>query len=294
METTDPDSHNEEVELLLITEGKTKKIASVPVDPSFCWVISKDDVTAGDGAKHDVIPGKGALATTTTCNVFKLLKAHGIHTAFIEQIDSRIFSAHRCNMLPYEVVVRGRAWGSYLKRNPGVEKGQPFPTPVVEFFLKTKDRRWKEHNLPCDDPLLIYTPGGLDMELHYPNQPTHHTSRFLTLRANEVLSHPNEWRLFQTMEHLTRLVFLILEEEWRRQGKQFIDLKLEFGLHHGQLLLADVVDADSWRLLDENGDPLSKQLYREDGSLEDMLRVYEHVAALTGKFLPGEHEFGRP
>ena len=38
--------------------------------------------TGGDGAKHDVIPDKGALATATTCNVFRLLKACGLPVAF--------------------------------------------------------------------------------------------------------------------------------------------------------------------------------------------------------------------
>jgi len=46
-------------------------------------------------------------------------------------------------MLPYEVVVRREAHGSYLKRNPHFSKGQLFPQLIVELFLKTKDKNWK-------------------------------------------------------------------------------------------------------------------------------------------------------
>jgi len=90
-------------------------------------VMSKDDITAGDGAKHDVIPGKGRLATATTCNVFRLLKVCGLPVAFEEQDSALSFVAPGCTMLPYEVVIRREAHGSYLKRNPHFAKGQLFP-----------------------------------------------------------------------------------------------------------------------------------------------------------------------
>ena len=62
----------------LIAEGKTKIIRASGNDPEKVLVLSKDDITAGDGAKHDLIEGKAALATRTTCNVFRLLKACGL------------------------------------------------------------------------------------------------------------------------------------------------------------------------------------------------------------------------
>ena len=65
----------------LVVEGKTKKIFRIN-GSDLVSVVAKDDITAGDGAKHDVIPDKGALATQTTCNVFRLLKACGLPIAF--------------------------------------------------------------------------------------------------------------------------------------------------------------------------------------------------------------------
>src|SRR5579872_1407171 len=93
--------------LQLICEGKTKQIFALTDDPTHVRIVSKDDITAGDGAKHDVIHGKAALATHTTCNVFRLLQACGIPVAFkSENYIEPEFIAERCMMLPYEVVVR--------------------------------------------------------------------------------------------------------------------------------------------------------------------------------------------
>ena len=76
-----------------LNEGKTKVILDVPEEPGKVDLLAKDDITAGDGAKHDRIEGKAKLATQTTCNVFRLLKACGIPVAFDRQIDSVTFRA---------------------------------------------------------------------------------------------------------------------------------------------------------------------------------------------------------
>ena len=85
----------------LLTEGKTKKIHQVTNHPDLVVLVAKDDITAGDGAKHDIIPDKGRLATATTCNVFRLLKACGIPVGFIEQDSPTSFVSPSCTMLPY-------------------------------------------------------------------------------------------------------------------------------------------------------------------------------------------------
>src|SRR5260221_3732237 len=68
-----------------ISEGKTKRIVQVKDDPRMVALCAKDDITAGDGAKHDIIPDKGRIANQTTCNVFRLLQAAQIPVAFEEQ-----------------------------------------------------------------------------------------------------------------------------------------------------------------------------------------------------------------
>jgi phosphoribosylaminoimidazole carboxylase/phosphoribosylaminoimidazole-succinocarboxamide synthase len=265
----------------LVAEGKTKKIHAVPGRSDLVTVISKDDITAGDGAKHDIIPDKGRLANATTCNVFRLLKACGLPVGFEQQDSANSFVAPKCQMLPYEVVVRREAHGSYLKRNPHFAKGQLFPQLVVEFFLKTKDRNWNGKALICDDPLMLYTKADSKIRLFDPAKPIHGQEPFLVLAESEVFSQADEWELFPEMRRIARHAF---EKAWQLEGGTLVDLKVEFGFDsHEHLLLADVIDNDSWRVV-ESGSYIDKQVYRDGGALDDVAAKYRRVAEITARF----------
>ena len=196
----------------LVAEGKTKRMHAAGDGSDLVTLIAKDDITAGDGAKHDVIPDKGRLANATTCNVFRLLKACGLPVAFERQDSPNSFVAPKCEMLPYEVVVRREAHGSYLKRNPHFAKGHLFPQLVVEFFLKTKDRNWNGKPLICDDPLMLYTKADAKVRLFNPAAPIHGQEPFLVLEETDVFSHADEWELFPEMRRIARHAFLVLEK----------------------------------------------------------------------------------
>jgi phosphoribosylaminoimidazole carboxylase / phosphoribosylaminoimidazole-succinocarboxamide synthase len=272
-----------------IAEGKTKIIFAAKHDAEKVLVLSKDDITAGDGAKHDLIEGKAVFATRTTCNVFRLLKACGVPVAFEEQVDARSFLAPRCQMLPYEVVVRREAHGSYLKRMPGLKKGHLFPKLLLEFFLKTSGKKWKEHALLCDDPLMDFSEADGTISLYEPSKPIIGQKPFLVLQASEVFGRADEWKLFAEISKITRQTFLILEKAWQLEGRTLVDFKVEFGLtNNGTLLLADVIDNDSWRVL-ENGTYIDKQAYRDGGKLDDVAEKYRLVAGITDHFrLPAQ------
>jgi phosphoribosylaminoimidazole carboxylase/phosphoribosylaminoimidazole-succinocarboxamide synthase len=268
----------------LVAEGKTKKIHHVAGNPDLVALISKDDITAGDGAKHDLIPDKGRLANQTTCNVFRLLKACGLPVAFEEQDSATSFVAPKCVMLPYEVVVRREAHGSYLKRNPHLAKGQLFPRLIVELFLKTKDKNWKGTSLVCDDPLLLYTKEAAQIRLFHPAKPMQGQEPFLILSESEVFSHHEEWKILPEMGRIARYAFLVLEKAWQLEGGTLVDLKVELGFDSkGRLLLADVIDNDSWRVI-ENGSYVDKQVYRDGGALDDVAAKYRFVAEVTNRF----------
>ena len=268
----------------LVIEGKTKKVYKINGGSDLVAVISKDDITAGDGAKHDVIPDKGRIATATTSNVFRLLKACGLPVAFIEQDSETSFVAPNCTMLPYEVVVRREAHGSYLKRNPHLAKGQLFPQTLIEFYLKTKDKNWKGKPLVADDPFMQFSDDGKQIRLYNPAKPLSGQEPFLVLATSEVFSRDDEAKMFPEMRRVARQAFLALEKAWQLEGGTLVDLKVEFGFDaKGNLLLADVVDNDSWRVL-EGGAYIDKQVYRDGGALEDVAAKYRRVADITGHF----------
>jgi phosphoribosylaminoimidazole carboxylase/phosphoribosylaminoimidazole-succinocarboxamide synthase len=268
----------------LIAEGKTKRIHQLADSKDLVTLVAKDDITAGDGAKHDVIPEKGLLANRTTCNVFRLLKDCGVPVAFEEQDSPTSFIAPGCTMLPYEVVTRREAHGSYLKRHPHIAKGQLFPQLLVEFYLKTKDKDWKGKPLVADDPLMDFTDGGSQIKLLNPAKPVVGQEPFLILPASDVLASNDEWKIFPEMRRIARQVFLVLEKAWQLQGGTLVDLKVEFGLDKkGRLLLADVIDNDSWRVI-EDGSYIDKQVYRDGGALDDVAAKYRRVAEITDRF----------
>ena len=268
----------------LVAEGKTKKIHLVKGSSDLVTVVAKDDITAGDGAKHDIIPDKGRLATATTSNVFRLLKACGLPVAFDGQDSAISFSAPKCEMLPYEVVVRREAHGSYLKRNPHLAKGQLFPHLIVEFYLKTKDKNWKGKPLVADDPFMQFAEDARQIKLFNPAKPLQGQEPFLVLPTSEVFGRADESKSFPEMRRIARQAFLALERAWQLEGGTLVDLKVEFGFDaKGNLLLADVIDNDSWRVL-ESGAYIDKQVYRDGGALDDVAAKYRHVAEITSHF----------
>ena len=268
----------------VLNEGKTKKIQRLNGSADLVALVSKDDITAGDGAKHDVISDKGRLANATTCNVFRLLKACGLPVAFEEQDSATSFIAPLCEMLPYEVVVRREAHGSYLKRHPHLSRGELFAKLIVEFYLKTKDKDWKGKPLVADDPLMAHIADAGQIRLFNPAKPIQGQEPFLVLTESEVFSRPDEAKIFPEMRAIACRAFLALEKAWQLEGGTLVDLKVEFGYDtKGRLLLADVIDNDSWRVV-ESGAYIDKQVYRDGGALDDVAEKYRRVAGITGHF----------
>jgi len=286
----------------LLSEGKTKEIFAVKDKPTLVIVKSKDDITAGDGEKHDLIPLKGQWATTTTCNVFRLLQECGVPVAFKEQIDLNRFLAPKCKMIPLEVVVRREAHGSFLQRHPSAQKGNYFPRLIVEFHLKTKNRKWQGreqlYDLVADDP-LVNLPAENEfsrLQLHDSHKPYCASEPFLRIPFDDVFDFKNVCQVFSRMSETAAMAFLVLEKAWQILNRKLVDFKIEFGIpadtaldENGGCLppkllcIADVIDNDSWRVL-EGGDYIDKQVYRDGGDLSAVAQKYRLVADLTGLF----------
>jgi phosphoribosylaminoimidazole-succinocarboxamide synthase len=252
----------------LLAEGKTKQIYAYPDDDRLVYLVSKDQITAGDGARRNEVSGKSRWSTITTANVFRLLNQANIATHFVEQVSDTVLLVRRCQMLPIEHVQRRIATGSYLKRHPEIREGTRFDPVLIETFLKD-DARHDPQIWPKDIILLgLTTPKG---------------SPFKEYKAVEQ---EVEW-----MAREGRRVFETLERAWARLDVTLVDLKIEFGLDsENHLMVADVIDNDSWRLW-PGGDKsrmLDKQVYRNlqdvtPEALQDIADRYALVADLTAK-----------
>jgi phosphoribosylaminoimidazole-succinocarboxamide synthase len=90
-----------------------------------------------------------------------------------------------------------------------------------------------------------------------------------------------------TVNRIGREVFRTLKEMWRKLDVKLVDLKIEVGrAADGRIVVADVIDNDSWRLWPggEKAKQLDKQTYRDRANLEDVLRNYQRVAEMTEHF----------
>jgi phosphoribosylaminoimidazole-succinocarboxamide synthase len=241
----------------LLAEGKTKLIYAHPDDSTLAYMVSKDNITAGDGVRRNELTGKSRWSTTTTANVFRLLNTEDIATHFVDQVNEVTLLIRRCTMLPIEHVQRRIATGSYVRRHPEISEGTRFDPLLIETFLKDDARH---------DP-QVWQDDIISMNI------------------------ANTQELAWMVEQGQR-VFATLERAWAGLDVTLVDLKIEFGRDsQNNLLVADVVDNDSWRLW-PGGDKtrmLDKQVYRnlKDVTTQDLLAIadrYALVADLTSRF----------
>ncbi|XP_011472067.2 multifunctional protein ADE2 [Oryzias latipes] len=221
-----------------LNEGKTKQIFEIVDQPGLVLVQSKDQITAGNAARKDQMEGKAAMANKTTSCVFRLLQESGIKTAFVKQHSDTAFIAAHCEMIPIEWVCRRVATGSFLKRNPGVKEGFRFSPLKMEMFFKddaNNDPQWSEEQLLEAKFCLSGLPiGRCEVDI---------------------------------MNRSTVAIFEILERAWATQDCTLVDMKIEFGVNvkTQEIVLADVIDNDSWRLWPsgDRSQQKDKQVYRD-------------------------------
>lgn len=222
----------------IIIEGKTKIVYSEGITNKREVVMrSKDQITCGDGARKNVIEGKGRLSNMTNAAIFELLNKAGFKTHFVERRSATECIVKECDMIPLEFVTRRLITGSYLKRNPGVQEGFRFDTPLVEYFYKddaNHDPQWSREQI-------------LEAKLTYD---------MVVIGKTEL----------NKMTEMTRACFEMLEKAWASRNCVLVDMKIEFGITKAgrEIVLADVIDNDSWRLWPAGDKRLmrDKQVYR--------------------------------
>lgn len=279
---------------IFLIEGKTKKVWSVTGSPGWVIIENKDDITKNDDPTQTrKMLGKAGMATTTTCAVFQLLKDAGIPVAFEKRLGPNEFLAPRVDMILLEIIWRRYApeGSSFLKRRPDLARSEDalphrFHSAVFELFLKTtggviKNRREETLGTISPDDPFIANPGDDVWNLFHPKEPGWNKAADLQkeVSASSILPHGigvNE------IKDLLHRVGLVLEGAWAQLGCRLIDFKIEMGVtDDGKLVVADVIDADSWRLRTADWKELSKQLFRDNADMSQVVDKYSLVAQLV-------------
>lgn len=277
-----------------IATGKTKTLFAVEEFPELAIMKNSRSVTAFDDPnKTKEFGTKDRCATTTTCRVFELLRDADIPVVYRQQLSDTELLVEKSDMVPLEVIVRRYIVpaSSYLKRRPDLNQAKlpmRFPRLVVEFFLKTTNGSLKigekviVEGLDAspeggqEDPFII-NPYEAEWRLFHSKKPEWVGEADLqrTVTMIDVVSSVD---FMHKIADLAEGAFLVLEKAWAVLGYRLIDFKIEV-TRGGKI--GDVIDNDSWRLLDPDWNDVSKQAFRDGEGLGQVQSKYERVALLS-------------
>ena len=250
-----------------IAEGKTKVIYVNPQDESTVYMVFKDDITAGDGLKHDVIEGKALLDWRVNRDIYAYLNRCGVRTHYIDSPAERVSLVKKLDRkINLEVVSRRVAAGSILRWGDMTE-GTWFDPPITQFHYKDD---------PLHDPMLDQ--GYIDY----------------IVKAKGATE-------YQQMQELNVAVLLELEKAFAGFGVQVVDLKLEYGIIDGQVYVIDEISGGSLRLWPYRSDNprlaqpnvlnelnpdgrLDKDTYRMGEGFDKVMTQFAAIADITAQF----------
>lgn len=229
----------------LIHKGKANNVWST-TNPNYLELEASDRISAGNGAKTDVVSNKGIANNQISSATFKYLEERGIPTHYVcEGSNPASKIVKSAEMIPLEVICRFIATGSFCKRYE-CEDGLEFDEPFVEFTYKSDSAG----DPPIDRKTILALPEK-------------------TLIENE--------RELNLIEYYTSRIGELLSDFYANLGVKLIDFKVEFGrLESGQIILCDEISPDTCRLVDiETGEKLDKDRFRQD--LGDVSKGYEEI-----------------
>ena len=232
----------------ILYEGKAKQLFTTKNDNELIQFF-KDDATAFNKKKHEIIDSKGVLNNLISENIFKYLGENGIPNHFIERLNEREQLIKKVEIIPIEVVVRNKAAGTFTKRF-GIEEGKDLPETLIEFNLKDD-----EH----EDPLLS----------------EEHIKVFKWASHSEV----------EEIKQKALTINTLLMKMFYKIDILLVDFKIEFGRYQSdekiKIILADEISPDSCRLWDmKSNEKLDKDRFRRN--LGGLIEAYKEVATRLG------------
>jgi phosphoribosylaminoimidazole-succinocarboxamide synthase len=237
-----------------IYEGKAKILYEGP-EPGTLIQHFKDDATAFNAKKHEVVDGKGVLNNRISEYIFNHLNAMGIPTHFIRALNMREQLIREVEIIPLEVVIRNVAAGSMSTRL-GIPEGTALPRSIIEYYYK---------NDQLGDPIVA----------------EEHITAF-------------GWAAVQDLDDIMALALRVndfLTGLFLGVGIRLVDFKMECGrLWENDMMrvvVADEISPDSCRLWDmKTNEKLDKDRFRRD--LGGLIEAYTEVARRLGVMAENE------
>jgi phosphoribosylaminoimidazole-succinocarboxamide synthase len=224
----------------LLYTGKAKSVYHTDMKGKLI-VEFRDDITAFDGGKKDVLKNKGSYNAEVSAFFFEYLEKNGVKTHFFTMLDPHHMVVRKLEMIPLEVIVRNIAAGSIVRNFP-FREGTLLDPPVIVIDYKDDAR----HDPMLNDEIIL---------------------------ALKLLT-PAELKKIKTVAlDVNRLLSALLAS----QGITLVDFKIEFGRQGKTIYLGDEISMDSMRLWDKKtGESLDKDVYRFEKG--DVMAIYNKVA----------------
>lgn len=231
------------MEKIFLYSGKAKNIYKTTENNLLIQEFT-DNITAGNGAKKDILTNKGKLNNAISAKIMQHLQDNKIETHFIKKIDDYNQLIKKVKIIPLEVIIRNRSAGSFCKRY-GVSENQIFDEAIIEFCLKDDD---------LNDPPIAES----------------HISALKIISESEI-------------DYIKKISFEInnlLQKLFSAKSIILVDFKLEFGWSsesdYKKIILADEISPDSMRLWHkDNLEKMDKDRFRLD--LGNLIDYYEKI-----------------
>ena len=143
----------------LLIKGKAKSVFATDTKGKLI-VEFRDDITAFDGGKKDLLKNKGTCNAEVSAFFFEYLEHNGVKTHFFTMLDSHHMVVRKLEMIPLEVIVRNIAAGSIVRNYPFVE-GTPLDPPLIVIDYKDDVRHDPMLNDEIIFALKLATPAEL-------------------------------------------------------------------------------------------------------------------------------------
>jgi len=223
----------------LLYTGKAKNVYKTDKDDEVLMVY-KDQATAFNGKKKEILPGKGVLNCQISALVFDYLIQNGIKTHLIKNLSDHEQLVKKTNVFPLEVVIRNITSGSLVKKF-AIDEGTRLREPIIEFYYKSD---------ALDDPFIN------DSQIHA-----------LEIADKKEVAYIKELAL-----KINQLLIPFFD----KSDFDLVDFKLEFGKVDGEIILVDEFSPDNCRLWDKTShDSMDKDVFRKHEG--DLVKTYHEV-----------------
>lgn len=223
----------------LLYTGKAKNVYQADNDDEVL-IVYKDQATALNGKKKEILPGKGVLDCQISQIVFNYLIENGIKTHLVKNLSDHEQLVKKTQVFPLEVVLRNITSGS-LVRKFGIEEGQRLIDPIIEFYYKSD---------ALDDPVIN------ESQIHA-----------LKIADKTEIEYIKEQALA-----INQLLIPFFDQA----DFDLVDFKLEFGKYDGEIILVDEFSPDNCRLWNKSDQhSMDKDVFRKHEG--DLVKTYQKV-----------------